>query len=151
MNDMTRPYKSAAPSRGADTDRPARCLTGAVLCALIVIVGVLERPASGAGADPTRVAGRWQRRDGGYVLELRNPAFDGGLTAAYFNPKQIHVSRSGWALKDGHVWVLVELRDAGYPGSTYTLAYQEDSDRLVGIYFQAAARQQFEVVFQRTE
>jgi hypothetical protein len=54
-------------------------------------------------------------------------------------------------LEDGNLLVFVELRDQGYPGSTYTLAYQPDSDRLVGIYFQAAVQQHFEVVFQRIE
>ena len=57
----------------------------------------------------------------------------------------------GWVLKDGHLLIMVELRDKGDPGSTYALVYHQDSDRLVGIYFQAAVQKQFEVVFQRIE
>jgi len=112
---------------------------------------LFSKLANAAEADPLQVVGRWMRTDGGYVLELRNPTFDGRLVAAYFNPRPINVSRSGWVLKDDNLLVLVELRDQGYPGSTYTLAYQQDTDRLVGIYFQAAAQQQFEVVFERIE
>ena len=43
--------------------------------------------------------------------------------------------------------LFVELRDLHYPGSTYTLAYQPDRDRLVGIYYQAAIGQTFDVEF----
>jgi hypothetical protein len=112
---------------------------------------MINKPAIAAEVEPLKVVGRWQRTDGGYILELTNPTFDGRLTAAYFNPRPINVSRSGWVFEQGNLLVLVELRDQGYPGSTYTLAYQPDTDRLVGIYFQAAAQQQFEVMFQRIE
>jgi hypothetical protein len=122
---------------------------------VFVIVAAASTLASDAPAasnppgDPVQLVGKWQRTDGGYVMELTNPTFDGRLTAAYFNPRPINVSRSGWVLEDGNLLVFVELRDQGYPGSTYTLAYQPDSDRLVGIYFQAAVQQRFEVVFKR--
>ena len=53
--------------------------------------------------------------------------------------------------KGGNLLVLVELRGQGYPGSTFTLAHQQDTERLVGIYCQAAAQQQFEVVLERIE
>jgi hypothetical protein len=43
----------------------------------------------------------------------------------------------------------MELRDEGYPGSTYTLQYDEANDQLVGIYFQAAVRENYAVAFQR--
>ena len=110
-----------------------------------------EAPADESRGDPAQVVGHWQRTDGGYILQLSSPTFDGRLTAAYFNPRPINVSRSEWVIEDGTLMVLVELRDQGYPGSTYTLAYQPDTDRLVGVYFQAAAQQRFEVVFQRIE
>ena len=131
-------------------------LRGALVWILFAIMAgagasMIDRPAIAAEVEPLKVVGRWQRTDGGYILELTNPTFDGRLTAAYFNPRPINVSRSGWVFEQGNLLVLVELRDQGYPGSTYTLAYQPDTDRLVGIYFQAAAQQQFEVVFQRIE
>jgi len=45
----------------------------------------------------------------------------------------------------------VELRDVNYPGSTYTLVYQAENDRLYGIYYQAALGQMFEVEFVRAK
>jgi hypothetical protein len=45
--------------------------------------------------------------------------------------------------------VFVELRAPNYPGSTYTLTYDPQQDRLKGIYFQAAQQQSFNVEFVR--
>ena len=51
-------------------------------------------------------------------------------------------------LPDGSA-VFIELRDANYPGCTYALSYNPANDQLVGIYFQAAMQQEFEVIFER--
>jgi len=99
--------------------------------------------------DPANLVGRWQRTDGGYILQLSDPGPDGRLNAAYFNPHPIHVARAAWKHQGGHLGVFIELRAPNYPGSTYTLAYDPRRDRLVGIYFQAAIGQQFEVEFER--
>ena len=122
-----------------------------LLIATMAMSGTLisAKPSLAAEGDPVRVVGRWMRTDGGYILQLSNPTFDGRLTAAYLNPRPIHVSRAEWKLEEGYLLVLVELRDKGYPGSAYTLAYQQDTDRLVGLYYQAAVQQQFDVVFER--
>ncbi len=48
--------------------------------------------------------------------------------------------RSNWKVDDGNLTVFVELRDINYQGSTYTLQYGADSDRLKGKYFQATHR-----------
>ncbi len=104
---------------------------------------------SAAGPDPAKLVGRWLRPDGGYILQLSDPGPDGRLKAAYFNPHPIHVSRAAWKHQEGHLGAFVELRAPNYPGSTYTLAYDPVRDRLVGIYFQAAIKQQFEVEFER--
>ena len=101
--------------------------------------------------DPAILAGRWQRPDGGYVLELGGVGPDGLVNAAYFNPRPINVSRSAWQRKDGWLEVFVELRDVNYPGSTYTLVYQPETGKLHGIYFQAALGQMFEVEFARAK
>jgi hypothetical protein len=53
-------------------------------------------------------------------------------------------SRGGGAIK-----VFVELRGVNYPGSTYTLTYEPQSDRLKGVYYQAAIQRRFEVAFER--
>jgi len=103
-----------------------------------------------AGPDPVKLVGRWLRPDGGYILQLSAPSPDGRLQAEYFNPRPINVARAEWKHQEGYLGAFVELRAPNYPGSTYTLVYDPDRDLLVGIYFQAALQQQFEVFFERT-
>lgn len=91
--------------------------------------------------------GKWIRPDGGYVLELRNIAADGTLTAAYFNPRLIRVSQAFWAMDEGLIKVFVELRDINYPGSKYSLQFDPAADRLKGFYFQAIEQQTYAVEF----
>ena len=110
---------------------------------------VVRTPAGAVGDALGRLKGRWERVDGGYVIEIRSVAADGALEAAYFNPAPIHVSRANATSTDGVVRVFVELRDVNYPGSTYTLAYDPARDVLEGTYFQALERQQFDVAFVR--
>ena len=115
-------------------------------------------PSASAPAAPAKtrdhaaqeqLVGRWLRPDGGYILEIRSAAFDGKLEAGYFNPNPIHVARAEWQPKDGKLLVFVELRDANYPGSTYTLEFLEAEDRLVGTYYQAVEGVNYDVEFGR--
>ena len=107
------------------------------------ITAVTTRP------DPQKLIGRWVRPDGGYVVEVRSVDPRGKMEVAYFNPNPIHVARAE-ALQDAAgLRVDIELRDAGYPGSTYTLTYDPTSDQLQGIYYHAGLRQLFQVVFVR--
>jgi len=99
--------------------------------------------------DSKRLEGRWLRPDGGYVLQLKDIKKDGSLTATYLNPKPINVSKAQVDRKDDKLTLFVELRDVNYPGSTYTLDYDSDTDRLKGSYFQAALNQTYEVEFER--
>lgn len=128
------------------------------------MVGTLEPMAGGASAqgakpskqspgetDVQRLAGRWVRPDGGYVLELREPHEGGSLKAAYFNPRPIKVSQAVWTRQGEKITVWVELRDVNYPGSTYNLEYDAKFDRLTGTYFQAMERQTYGVQFVRTK
>jgi hypothetical protein len=93
--------------------------------------------------------GRWQRNDGGYVIDIRSVEPGGKLTAGYFNPRPINVARAE-ASRDGEtVKVFIELRDANYPGSTYNLIYIPADDRLTGTYFQAIERVTYDVYFTR--
>ena len=93
--------------------------------------------------------GRWQRPDGGYVIEIKNIDRVGKMEAAYFNPRPIHVAKAN-AARDGQMTkVFIELRDVNYPGSTYNLTYDPKNDQLKGTYFQAALKQTFEVEFAR--
>jgi hypothetical protein len=93
--------------------------------------------------------GRWVRPDGGYVIEIRGVDAGGRLQAAYYNPKPITVSRAEATRLGEAVAVFIELRAPGYPGSTYTLVHDPESDQLQGIYHHAGLQENFEVVFVR--
>jgi hypothetical protein len=95
------------------------------------------------------LVGRWIRPDGGYIVEIRNVDSNGILHAAYFNPRPIHVSQARVTFENKEPQVFIELRDAGYPGATYTLIYHPKKDVLTGLYYQPTAGQSFEVIFVR--
>ncbi len=105
--------------------------------------------AQTADIDLQALKGRWFRADGGYVLEIRNIDPDGRMDAAYFNPRPINVSRAEASRQGDGMNVFLELRDTGYPGCTYTMAYDPREDSLKGVYYQAAVQQSFEVIFIR--
>jgi uncharacterized protein (DUF2147 family) len=96
-----------------------------------------------------KLVGRWLRPDGGYVIEIQRIGPNGKLDAGYFNPRPINVSKAKASVEGGEIKVFVELYDERYPGSTYDLTYDLRSDVLLGTYFQAAIRQNFDVVFVR--
>jgi len=104
---------------------------------------------SSGGPELQRLKGRWQRLDGGYMVEIRSVADSGAMEAAYYNPRPIHVARAEASRKGATTTVLIELRDVNYPGSTYTLTYDPVSDQLRGIYYQAVERQRFPVALVR--
>jgi hypothetical protein len=116
-------------------------------------VASTTQPAAVSESKPEfqKLKGKWLRPDGGYVFEVKTVAGDGSIDASYLNPRPIHVARAE-ASQDGEaIRVFVELRDVNYPGSTYDLAYDPQSDQLKGIYYQAALQQRFEVFFVRLE
>jgi hypothetical protein len=104
-------------------------------------------PEVKAGFD--RLKGRWRRPDGGYVLDISEIDASGKMDAGYFNPRPINISRAEAAQEGTTTTIFIELRDTNYPGSTYTLTYDPQSDQLKGVYFQAALQQSFDVVFVR--
>lgn len=101
--------------------------------------------------DFADLKGRWVRTDGGYIIEIQSAGAGGKLQAAYYNPKPINVSRAEAKRTGSAVTVFIELRDTGYPGSTYTLIHDPKSDTLKGIYHQAVLQQDFDVVFIRSK
>ena len=105
--------------------------------------------ASDSKLEFQKLKGRWQRPDGGYIMEIKSVAPDGAMDAAYFNPKSIHIAKAEASRNGADTKVFIELRDANYPGSTYTLTYDPASDQLKGIYYQAVERQRFPVAFVR--
>lgn len=115
-----------------------------------------EKPArsesimvSKAGPELSVLKGNWGRPDGGYTVVIRAVGPDGQLDAMYFNPNQLpfskaQVQRGGTGLR-----VSLELRAGGYSGSTYDLSYEAASDTLKGTYYQAVAKQSYDVFFVR--
>ena len=113
------------------------------------VVGAVLFLRGGAGPSFGPLSGRWVRLDGGYVLDIRGVAADGRIDAVYLNPRPITVAKAE-ATRDGSsLKVFIELHAPGYPGSTYTLAYDPGTDQLEGVYYQAALQQRFDVRFVR--
>lgn len=102
-------------------------------------------------AIPAKVVGRWYRADGGYTIEIIKINLDNTLDTAYFNPKPIHIGRAMLLNDREQIKIFIELRDKGYPGSTYTLNYDAEHDILKGIYFHAGLNKSFDVLFSRIE
>ncbi len=135
----------------------------ATLCGLLVSCGgKTETPAAApvpetnaassataVSPDLAKLVGKWERPDGGYVLEIRSVDSSGKADVAYYNPNPINVSRAAVWREKGASKIVVELRDAGYPGCTYNLEHNPQSDQLFGQYFQAAQQATYEVVFSR--
>lgn len=128
---------ASAPIGPVVAQGPAPATTGAAVPAAV------ER----SGLDVLK--GSWVRPDGGYRIAIRGIDPNGALDAMYFNPNQLPFAKAQ-ATRDGAaVRVFLELQAGGYSGSTYELTYDAASDRLKGIYYQAVAKQRFEVFFAR--
>ncbi len=177
-NRRPRPRQPATPSPPANR-RPPIWAAGILVLALAGVAAVLvyyfhnggdgdavaSSPAAGpqaTGVSPAAAAGtalseaqrrtlvgRWRRADADYVLEIRAVAADGGIDAAYLNPRPIHVATAQASAADGKISVVAELRDRLYPGSYYTLVYDPHDDRLAGVYHHLGIHQDFDVYFTR--
>lgn len=132
------------------------------LCALLLAVVGIQGPAVAeekgalstveqAKPDFDKLKGRWLRPDGGYILSVKDVGPGGKMDTAYYNPRPIRVSKAQATREGATLNVFIELRDAGYPGSTYTLIYDPMTDRLGGVYYQAAIGQRFDVFFVRAK
>jgi hypothetical protein len=107
----------------------------------------VRRSASGFGI----LQGRWVRPDGGYVITIKAVEASGKLDASYANPSTLPFARAEVAADGTAIRVFLELRAGGYNGSTYTLTYDPMNDVLKGVYYQAVARQSFDVYFVRAK
>jgi hypothetical protein len=119
---------------------------------VMMAFAVLSAPADGMSENSLQlnvIEGDWARTDGAYRVHVGNVKSDGSATVNYFNPRPIYVSQSEVSYEKQLVKLFFKLDDKGYPGSTYTLFYYAEGDALVGIYYQAAAGQTFEVMFTR--
>lgn len=140
-------------------------VVGGVIVAVVLAALILMRvsnvpvvtPAAGVASPAAesvlvefdKLKGKWVRPDGGYVLEIRRLLPQNALDVAYFNPNPIHVGRARLYKERGFVKVFVELQDANYPGSTYTLVYDRENDQLCGVYYQATQQQEYQIAFER--
>jgi len=99
--------------------------------------------------DFQSLVGDWVRPDGGYVIKVRHVDKSGRVDAGYFNPNPITVSTANASVETGRLNLFIKLQGKRYPGSTYTLIYNKENETLVGIYYQAALGQYFDVAFVR--
>jgi uncharacterized protein (DUF2147 family) len=110
-----------------------------------------DTTAARTAAEFSSLVGRWVRPDGGYVVTIKGVSADGKLDASYANPNPLPFSRAE-ATRDGNeIRVFLELTAGGYGGSTYTLTYDPEKDILRGVYYQAVARQRYDIYFERAQ
>jgi len=102
-----------------------------------------------ASVNPTVLKGSWVRPDGGYTIAIKGISPNGQLDAMYFNPGALPFAKAQASLASAPLRLFFELRAGGYNGSTYELTYDPASDRLTGVYYQAVAKQAFDVYFTR--
>ena len=93
--------------------------------------------------------GIWVRPDGGYTIVIKGVGPSGQLDAMYFNPSPLPFAKAQASSEGATLRAFFELRAGGYDGSTYELTYDPASERLKGIYYQAVAKQKFDVYFAR--
>jgi hypothetical protein len=131
-------------------------MTRFIAFALFVFAFAAGAQAPAPAAVPTdpayaKLVGRWLRPDGGYVITIRSVDANGRIDAGYANPRPLPFAQAT-AVPDGAgIKLFFELRAAGYDGSTYTLSYDPASDTLKGVYYQAVAKQRFDVQFVRVK
>ena len=106
-------------------------------------------PVSAANAGINVLKGNWVRPDGGYTIAIKGIAPDGQLEAMYFNPNPLPFARAQAVQEGTALRVSLELHAGGYSGSTYELTYDPAGDRLTGVYYQAVAKQRYEIYFVR--
>ena len=104
---------------------------------------------SAAGIDFQKLIGKWVRPDGGYVLDIKSISPDGKIEMAYLNPQPINVSKAKADITQDKIELFIELWDKGYPGSYYTLTFDSESERLVGVYHHLGLNQNFDIYFIR--
>jgi len=121
----------------------------------LTLVGAQFALAQGApgvvaiGVDPAVLKGAWKRTDGNYIILVRDIGAAGEITGMYFNPSPLPFAKAQASREAGMLRAAFELQAGGYNGSTYELRYDAASDRLIGVYFQAVAKQRFDVSFIR--
>ena len=129
-------------------------LAAVILCGAGPACAQGVKPAPGdspavsvATAGINVLKGNWVRPDGGYTIAIKSIGADGQLEAMYLNPAPLPFARAQAVQKGSTLRISLELRAGGYSGSTYELTYDPATDRLTGIYYQAVAKQSYEIYF----
>jgi hypothetical protein len=97
--------------------------------------------------DYKPLIGQWVRPDGGYVLDIKSVSQGGKIEMAYLNPQPINVSKAQASTEANKVNLFIELRDRLYPGNYYTLTFDSESKRLIGVYHHLGLNQNLDVYF----
>lgn len=126
-------------------------MRGRNLAIFALLLGLCIVADAEAQNEFKELIGRWVRNDAGYEIEIKSINAEGKIEADYYNPRPINVSVAKATRENTRIKIFIELRDVGYPGSTYTLVYVPKHNVLVGLYYQANLGQYFEVFFNKTE
>jgi hypothetical protein len=141
--------KTTTPGKGLNFIFRAVLLCGMAFALTFLLIFFLENAGREDNRPYAKLVGKWQRRGEEYFLDIRSVGPDGKMDVEYFNPDPIKVARGEASRNEGQLKVFVELRDANYPGCTYTLVYDPEKDQLAGRYFQALLKEEHEVEFVR--
>lgn len=131
-----------------------RFVCGAVSAMVLLVLcpgtsrSAADDPAEQAPAFSALV-GQWVRPDGGYTITIKSVDAAGKIDASYANPTPLPFSKAR-ATKNGRkLELFFEIVAGGYAGSTYTLTLDPATDTLKGTYYQAVAKQKYDVFFRR--
>ena len=108
-----------------------------------------QATAAQSAAPFSALVGRWVRPDGGYVINIDSVGADGQLDASYTNPTPLPFARAEASREGDQIKLFFKLTAGGYGGSTYTLTLDPAGDTLRGVYYQANARESYDIYFER--
>lgn len=102
-----------------------------------------------SGSSFDVLVGRWIRPDGGYTVTIKSVDTDGKIDGGYANPSPLPFFKAEAFMDGKTIKVFLKITAGGYNGSAYTLAYDPEKDILKGVYYQAVAKQKFDIFFER--
>lgn len=127
---------------------------GLLLFAILVLIPIMWFFFFNIGGETEQVGnqiiGKWLRYDGVYTIEIKSVNKNGTLEAAYFNPNPIEVGTAKWFMKDKKLNVFIEL-EGPYQKSQYKLVYSEKENTLAGTFYQAIAKETYNVYFNKVK
>ena len=129
-----------------------------LLLATLIVVGCFVPPAYSqekAANIPEKnmvmdvLKGDWVRPDGGYTIAIKSISANGQIEAMYYNPNTLPFAKAQASKVGETLRANFELRAGGYAGSSCELNYDPLSDQLKGAYYQAVAKQKYDIFFVR--